>query len=209
MLPKQIPLSIIVFGKERLRNVLNASRRRVNKNSLSWWYALKTSWRYLFKTSWRRLEDFLKTCLQDVSKTSWRRLEDVWPRRKYWSWPRRLEDVFWRRKAKANIFVLIKTSSRRLQDVFWRRIQKTSSRRLHQDKRLLGCKKRCSWTSFLKDHPLAASQHFAKFTGKQICESVYFVKFQQASMQLYYKRDSSTGAFLGLWNFKTLRSSSP
>ena len=49
--------------------------------------------------SWRRF-----------CKTSWRRLEDVWPRRIYWSWSRRLEDV-------------LKTSSededqRRLQDVF-------------------------------------------------------------------------------------------
>ena len=42
----------------------------------------------------------------------------------------RLEDVFWRRKAKANIFVLIRTSWRRLQDAFWRRRRKTSSRRL-------------------------------------------------------------------------------
>ena len=47
----------------------------------------------------------------------------------YWSWPRRLEDVFWRRKARANIFVLIKTSWRRLEDVFWRRRRKTSSSR--------------------------------------------------------------------------------
>ena len=97
--------------------------------------------------SWRRLEDVLKTFLQDVLKTSWKRLEDVLKtysqdeyigldqdvlktssedvklRRTYSSWSRRLEDVFWRRKAKANIFVLIKTSSEdedetRLQDVF-------------------------------------------------------------------------------------------
>ena len=47
-------------------------------------------------------------------KTSWRRLEDVWPRWIYWSWPRRLEDVFWRHKAKANIFVLKTSSSRRM-----------------------------------------------------------------------------------------------
>ena len=48
-----------------------------------------------------------KTNILVFTKTSWRRLEDV----------------FWRPKAKANIFVLIKTSSedkdeRRLQDVF-------------------------------------------------------------------------------------------
>ena len=50
------------------------------------------------KTSWRRVENILKTHDQDVLKTSWRR------------------------KAKPNIFVLIKTS--------WRR--------LHQDECLLG-----------------------------------------------------------------------
>ena len=125
--------------------MLNASQRRVNKNSLTWWYVLKTSWRYLCKTSWKCLEDVLKTPwrrFKDVLKTSWRRLEDIWPRQIYWSWPRRLEDVFWRRKAKANIFVLIKTSWRRLEDVFWRRkakanifaLIKTSSRRLLKTK---------------------------------------------------------------------------
>ena len=95
---------------------------------------LKTSWRHLGKTSWRRLEDVLKT--------SWRRIEDVRPRRIYWSWPRRLEDVLktssedvrlrrryssWRR--------LLKTKTK---DVFWRRRRKTSSRRLHQHECLLG-----------------------------------------------------------------------
>ena len=116
---------------------------------------LKMSWRHLedvLKTSWRCLEDVLKTPskrledvlkiswrrLENVLKTSWRHLKDIWPRQIYWSWPRRLEDVFWRRKAKANIFVLIKTSWRRLEDVFWKRRRKTSSRRLHQDKCLLG-----------------------------------------------------------------------
>ena len=90
--------------------MLNASQRRVNKNSLTWWYVLKTSWR----------------CLEDVLKTSWRYLEDVFARR--------LEDVLktsWRRMTKTNILVLTKTSSenlrlrltysswsRRLQDVF-------------------------------------------------------------------------------------------
>ena len=156
VLPGHIAFQIIVFGKERLRNVLNTSQRRVNKNSLTWWYALKTSWRYLCKTSWRHLEDVLKMffktswrrlgktswrCVEDLSKTSskrledslkmswrrfcktfwrrledvlktsWRHLEDAWLRQIYWSLPRRLEDVFWRRKAKASIFVLIKTSS--------------------------------------------------------------------------------------------------
>ena len=140
MVPRQTPLWITVFGKERLTNVLNTPRRRVNMNSLTWWYVLKTSWRYLCKTSWRRLEDVLKTFLQDILKTSWKRLENVL--NTSWecmvktnilvltktSW-RRLEDVFWRPKAKLSIFGLIKTSSededeRRLQDDF-----KTSSSR--------------------------------------------------------------------------------
>ena len=81
-------LTITVFGKECLRNVLNTSRRRVNKSSLTWWYVLKTSWIYLCKTSWRcledisttswrRLENVLETFMQDVLKTSWKRLEDI------------------------------------------------------------------------------------------------------------------------------------
>ena len=129
------------MSQKRFEYISKSFWKRVNKNSLTWWYVLKASWRDLCKTSSKRLEGILKISwrrfcktswrrLEDVLKTSWRRLEDVWPRRIYWSWPRRLEDVFWRRKAKANIFVLIKTSWRRLEDVFWRRRQKTSSRRL-------------------------------------------------------------------------------
>ena len=56
-------------------------------------YVLKTSLQDVLKISWRRFH-----------KTSWKRLEDVWPRR--------LEDIFWGQMTKANIFVLIKTSSR-------------------------------------------------------------------------------------------------
>ena len=76
--------------------MLNASQRRVNKNSLTWWYILKTSWRCLKDTFPRTLEDGLKTSsrhLEDVLKTFWRRLEDIWPRRIYSSWSRHLEDV--------------------------------------------------------------------------------------------------------------------
>ena len=115
-------------------------------------YVLETFWKHLkeiLNTCYQEqinlivhLEKVLKTSLQDVLKMSWRRLEtssrclegifarrleDVWPRRIYWSWSRRLEDVFWRRKAKANIFVLIKTSS-----------EDEDERRLHQDECLLG-----------------------------------------------------------------------
>ena len=95
---------------------------------------LETSWRYLCKRSWRRLEDVLKTFLQDVLKTSWRCLEDVFARR--------LEDVFWRRKAKANIFVL-KTSWRRLLKTKTKDVFKTSSRLLRQDECLV-------WITVLK-----------------------------------------------------------
>ena len=66
--------------------MLNASQRRVNKNSLTWWYVLKTSSRYLSKTSWRRLQNVLKTssrCLENVLKTYG---QD--------------EYIFWRRNAK-------------------------------------------------------------------------------------------------------------
>ena len=97
---------VLKMSWRRLQNVLKTSWRcleDVFARRLE--DVLKTSWRHLGKTSWRRLEDVLKT--------SWRRLEDIWPRRIYWSWPRRLKDVFWRRKAKANIFVLMKTSSSR------------------------------------------------------------------------------------------------
>ena len=99
----------------------------------------------------RRLEVLLKTSWRRFCKTSRRRFEDVWPRRKYWSWSRRLEEVFkmysedvwlvgicledalarhleeilktsWRRMAKTKILVLIKLSWRHLQDVFWGRL---------------------------------------------------------------------------------------
>ena len=91
----------------------------------------KTSWKRLenvLKTSWKRLKDVLKmSCrrfckrswrrLEDLLKTSWRCLEDIWSRRIYWSWSRRLEDVFWRRMSKANIFVLVKMPWKRFEDV--------------------------------------------------------------------------------------------
>ena len=85
---------------------------------------MKTSSKRLenvLRTPWRSLEDVFARRLEDVLA---RRLEDIWPRWIYWSWIRRLEDVFWRRKAKANLFLLIKTS--------WRQ------RRLDHDEYLLG-----------------------------------------------------------------------
>ena len=101
---------------------------------------MKTSWWYLCKTSWRRLEEAFKRSwrrFKDVLKTSSKRLEDVLKAHGQDKWTnvlvltktswRRLEDVFWRRKAKANIFVLIKTSS-----------EDEDKRRVHQDECLLG-----------------------------------------------------------------------
>ena len=140
--------------KISLQDVLEMSwKRREDVFKTSWGRledVLKTFLQDGLKTLWRRLEKFLARCLEDVLntsskcledvfarrpedilKTSWRRFEDIWPRRIYWYWPRGLEDVFldvfWRRKARVNILILIKTSSedqdkRRLQDVF-----KTSS----------------------------------------------------------------------------------
>ena len=102
---------------------------------------LKISLQDVLKMSWRHLEDVFKTSwwrLEDVLKTSWKRLEDalkIYGQEKYIGLH---QDVFWRRKAKVNIFFLIKTSWRLLEDVFWRRRRKTSSRRLHQGECLLG-----------------------------------------------------------------------
>ena len=128
VLPDHIPLLIIVFGKESLRNVLNAFQRRVNKNNFLE-NVLKTSWRCLgdvfqdvLKMSWRHLGKTSPGQLEDVLKKSWRRLEDG--------------------MSKTNILVLTKTSWRRLKGVFWRRKTKANifvlKRRLHQDECLLG-----------------------------------------------------------------------
>ena len=116
----------------------NASRRQVNKNSLTWWCVLKTSWRSLCKTSWRCLEDVfqdvLKTSWQDVSKMSWRRLEDVlktYGQNEYIGLDQEVLKPSWRRKAKANIFVLIKTSSEDEDERRFQGVLKTSwSRRM-------------------------------------------------------------------------------
>ena len=111
----------------RLENILKTSWKRLEGVlKMSWQDVLNTPWRSLesiLKTSWKRLEDVLKTFLQEVLKTSWKRLEDVLKTYSQDEYIGLDQDVFWRRKAKANIFVLIKTSSedkdeRRLQDVF-------------------------------------------------------------------------------------------
>ena len=102
---------------------------------------LKMSWRCFCKTSWRRLENVLKTPwrrLEDVLKTSWKRFEDVLKTYSQDEYIGLDQDVFWRRKAKVNIFVLIKTSWRCLLKTKTKDVFKTSSRLLHQDKCLLG-----------------------------------------------------------------------
>ena len=81
------------------------------------------SWRCLedvLKTSWRCLEDALKKFLQDVLKTPWKCLEDVlktYDQGEYIGLDQGVLKMSWRRlmkrMSKANIFVLIKTSSSR------------------------------------------------------------------------------------------------
>ena len=101
---------------------------------------LKTSLQDVLKMYWRRLEHVLKKILQGILKTFWWRLEDVLKT----SW-RCLEDVLKTYGQDEHIgldqdvwLVRIYSSwSKCLEDVFWRRKRKTSSRRLHQDKCLL------------------------------------------------------------------------
>ena len=59
--------------------------------------------------------------------------------------------------------------------------------------------------------PLAASQYFAKFTGKYFCESVYKVStFKHATLHTLLKKRLRRRCFsVTLVKFKTLRSSSP
>ena len=124
------------MSQKRFEYISTLFWKRVNKNSLTWWYVLETSWRDLCKTSWRRLEDAFETSwisLEDILKTSWRCLEDVFARC--------LEDVlktFWRRLGKTSwkrvedvlktydqddYLVIIKTSWRL--KTSWRRLLKT------------------------------------------------------------------------------------
>ena len=122
----------------RLENVLKISSLRFLEDVLKTSSEciedfLKMSWRRFYKTSWRRLGKASWRSLEDVFKTSSKRLQDVLKM----SW-RRFCKTSWRCMAKTNILFLTKTSWRRLKDVFLRRRRKTSSRRLHQDKWLLG-----------------------------------------------------------------------
>ena len=95
---------------------------------------MKTSWRYFCKRSWRRLENALKTFLQDVLKT--------YSHDKYTGLDQDVLKKSWRRLrrsiTKANIFVLIKTSWWRLLKTKTKDVFKTSSKRLHQEECLVG-----------------------------------------------------------------------
>ena len=71
-----VPSKHLLVFKTSSRHVLKTSSIRLQRNNFS---SSKTSWRCLgrrkivtVKTSWRRLEDVLKTCLEDVCKTSLR-----------------------------------------------------------------------------------------------------------------------------------------
>ena len=141
-LGKQFNLMI----RNMIQNILKAPLQDVVK--MYWRRledVLKTSWRRLenvlktfLQTSWRRVEDVLKISWQEVLKMSWRRhhcksvfktsssfcktfwkrLEDVLKTYGQDEYIGLDQDVFWRQRTKANIFVLIKTSWRCLQDVF-------------------------------------------------------------------------------------------
>ena len=103
------------WSKKRFKCVSKTSWKRVNKNSLIWWYT--------FRTFWRHLKDVLKTFLQHVFKTFRRRLENLL--KTYW---RCLEDVFGRRLKDA-----LNTSWRRLGKTSWTRFKdvlKVSWRRM-------------------------------------------------------------------------------
>ena len=94
-----------------LQNILKASLQDVLKMS---WTRLSD----LLKMFSKRLEDALARRLEEVLKTFWKRLEDVLKTYGQDEYIGLDQDVFWRQRTKANIFVLIKTSWRCLQDVF-------------------------------------------------------------------------------------------
>ena len=94
---------------------------------------LKTSKKYLSNMSWRSLEGVLRMSLRRFCKTYWRRLEEIlktsWKRMTRTSILVLIQDVFWRRVSKANIFVLMKTPWRCLLKTKTKDVFKTSSSR--------------------------------------------------------------------------------
>ena len=47
-----------------------------------------------------------------------------------------------------------------------------------------------------KYQPIYIRKYFEIYTGKELCGSLFLIKFQVFSMQLYQKRDLDTGVFL-------------
>ena len=118
--------------KTTLQDALNMSwkkfwRRFCKMPWRSFEDVLKMPWRRFCRTSWG-LQNVFKIFCKDFLKTSWRGMT-----RRNWSWPRRLDDVFWRFMAKANIFALTKTYS----DVLKTSFEDEDERPLH-DECLLG-----------------------------------------------------------------------
>ena len=118
----------------RLENVLKLSLQDVLKKfSRRLEDILARRLEGVLKRFWRRLQKVLKTscrCLEDVLKTSWKRLEDAWPRRIYWSWPTRLEDVLKMSSEEVRPRWTYSSWSRRLEDVFKTFSEEENERRL-------------------------------------------------------------------------------
>ena len=151
---------------------------------------MKTSWRCLedvLRTSSKRLENVLKISWRRFCKTSWRRLENVLKTYSQDEYIGLDQDVFWRRKAEANIFVLIKTSY-----VFRRRRRKTSSRRLHD----VFIKTNVCWVTafiFSEYTRLLFSKRLWKFTS-----TISFRKYKGKVVIYLFNYDSSKSTFFML-----------
>ena len=115
----------------RLENVLKTSLQDVFDD------VLKKYSKRLEDVFARRLQDVLKTSWRNIENGSWRRLADVWPKRIYWSGPRRLGDVLKSSSEDVCLMRINLSSSRRLENVYWRRRQKRFSRRLHEHEFLM------------------------------------------------------------------------
>ena len=111
-------------SQKRAEYILKMSWRRVNNNSLTLWYVLKTCWICLKEIFPRRLKDVLKTLCQDALEMSWRRLQEVFK-----TFSRRFEDAL-----KTFLQDVLKTSWRRLENVlktFWKHLEGVSPKPVH------------------------------------------------------------------------------
>ena len=122
-----------------LENILQISLQEVLKtSSKSLEDVLKKFLQDVLKTSWKRLEDVLARRLEDVLKTSWKRLENVLKTYSQDEFIGLDQDVLKTSSKDVLLRWIYSSWPRRLEDVFWRRRRKTSSRRLHQDEYLVG-----------------------------------------------------------------------